>query len=130
MANPKIVKQWFAYAGRDLRAAQALFDLSSEYKSFVAFSCQQCVEKSIKGYLVFHGVRPPKTHALKDLAEAVAAVDPKLSNKLKKANKLTKFAVAYRYPDTEKKPLTTKQVNSALKMAKQIFKIMIDEINK
>ena len=130
MANAKIVKQWFTYAIRDLKAAKAIREMGPEYKSIVAFNCQQCVEKSIKGFLVFHGLRPPKTHTIKDLAHAIAQIDGSLAKKLHKADKLTKFAVAYRYPDAEKKPLTLKETDSALKLAQAIFDDLLARVDK
>ena len=116
-----MVKEWFIFAGRDLRAAKALRALGAEYKNIVAFNCQQCVEKAIKGYLIFHKVRPPKTHSIKDLALMVAAIDNVLSKKLAKADKLTEYAVNYRYPDAEKEAMTVAKADTALKLAKKIY---------
>lgn len=130
MANKKMVKQWFTYASRDIRAAKALLDLEPEYKSIAAFNCQQCIEKAIKGYLVFHGIRPPKSHAIDYLAKLVMKIDKDLGANLKKAHILTKYAVAYRYPDSAKKPLTTKQAQSSLKLATKLYNILLDEVGK
>ncbi|MFU8773951.1 MAG: HEPN domain-containing protein, partial [Anaerolineales bacterium] len=33
----------------------------------VCFHAQQCVEKAIKGFLVFQGITPPRTHKIADL---------------------------------------------------------------
>ena len=121
-----MVKEWFTFAGRDLRAARAVYDLGPEYKNIAAFNCQQCVEKAIKGYLVFHNIRPPKTHAIKDLAKLVVNIDKTLGDKLAKAHVLTQYAVTYRYPDAEKKPLTLKQAESALKLAQKIFDQLLE----
>jgi len=105
LANPKMTKQWFTYASRDLRAAKAILAMGSEYKNISAFNCQQSVEKAIKGFLVFNGIRPPKSHSIKDLAKFVEELDAQLAKKLAKADILTKYAVVYRYPDAEKKNL-------------------------
>lgn len=101
-----------------------MIELSKEFKNISAFNCQQGVEKAIKGFLVFHGVRPPKTHSIKELAKFVEPIDAKLVKKLTKAEILTKYAVVYRYPDAEKKPLTLKQVNSAIKLSNQLFELL------
>lgn len=121
MASPKMTKQWFTYASRDIRAAKAILEMGSEFKNIASFNCQQGVEKAIKGYLVFNGVRPPRSHSIKDLSKLVESLDPKLAKKLAKAEILTKYAVIYRYPDAEKKPLTLKQAHSAVKLSKQLF---------
>lgn len=129
MANPKMTKQWFTYASRDIRAAKAILDMSNEFKNIAAFNCQQGVEKAIKGYLVFNNIRPPKSHSIKDLAKLVEGLDPKLAKKLAKAEILTKYAVVYRYPDAEKKPLTLKQVHSAIKLSNQLFEQLRDAVS-
>ncbi len=121
-----MVKEWFVFAGRDIRAAKAVFDLGPDYKNIAAFNCQQCVEKAIKGYLVFHNIRPPKIHDIKDLAKLVFEIDKNLAEKLMKAEMLTQYAVTYRYPDAEKKPLTLKQAESALKLAQKILDLLLD----
>lgn len=124
-----MVKQWLTFASRDLRAAKAVHELGSEYKNIVTFNCQQCVEKAIKGYLVFHNVRPPKTHTIKELAKTVSEINPGLGKKLMKADVLTKYAVVYRYPDAEKRPLTVKQVTAALKMAERLYEALLGEVS-
>lgn len=75
LANPKMTKQWFVYASRDLRAASGILAMGPEYKNIAAFNCQQCVEKAIKGFLVFNGQRPPKSHSIKDLTALVGVID-------------------------------------------------------
>lgn len=93
-----MTKQWFVYASRDLRAASGVFAMGSEYKNIAAFNCQQCVEKAMKGFLVYNEQRPPKSHSIKDLAALVSTIDSKFAKKLVKADILTKYAVVYRYP--------------------------------
>ena len=124
MANQKIIKQWFVYAGRDLRAAKALRDLGSDQSGAVTFHCQQCVEKAVKGYLVFHGVRPPKIHVIGDLADLVQKIDPAIGKKVRKAKRLTDYAVAFRYPEAERRPLTIRDADSALKLAQKIYDLL------
>lgn len=129
MAKPsKMVKEWFIFAGRDLRAAKALRELGADYSNIVAFNCQQCVEKAIKGYLIFNRVRPPKTHSIGDLAVMVGAFDEKLSKELMKADKLTDYAVAYRYPDASKETMTSAKADGALKMAGKIHDALLARI--
>lgn len=120
-----MAKKWFTYAIRDLNAAKGLRSLGSDQKNSVAFHCQQCVEKAIKGYLVTQNIRPPKSHSIVDLAKLVEPLDSKLAAKLKKAKKFTKYAVVFRYPDAEKKPLTMREVDSALTVAQKIFDLLI-----
>lgn len=114
---------WFAKAGDDLRGARALLDLKSEHFEAVVFHCQQAAEKAIKGYLAHHKVRFNKTHDIEKLLATVATIDENLSLKFKKAEILTKYAVAYRYPEEVElpEPLTKKTAEEAYELAKEIF---------
>lgn len=114
-------KEWFRFAVRDLKHAKALLHLGPEFKHGASFHSQQCAEKAIKGYLSHHNVRPPKTHDIETLGTEVAKVDPILSKLTKKYGSLTDLAVAYRYPDAEKKPLTFTRAKSAVNQAQLIY---------
>ncbi len=121
MANKKIVKQWLTYAVRDMKLATQILAMGSEQKYAAAFHAQQCVEKAAKGLLVFHGVRPPRTHDIEQLAILLESVEPVLGRKMKALKSLTRFAVIYRYPDAEKKPVTLATIRSAVRRSKLFF---------
>lgn len=114
MANEKMTKEWLTHSSRDLRAAKALFDLGAELYTQAGFHAQQAAEKAIKGFLVSNGLRPPKTHSIDDLIQLVELKDSELANKLKPATALTDLAVAYRYPDAQKTPLTSEDISQAI----------------
>ena len=60
------VRQWLAYADDDLRVARHALSMQ-ETPPFrvIGFHAQQCAEKHLKAYLVFHGVDFPFTHSLR-----------------------------------------------------------------
>jgi len=89
-------EQWLFVAIEDLKAARAL--LKVELFSSVAFHCQQCAEKALKGYLVFrqHSVR--RTHDLIQLLELCLHFEKNFQNFLKDAENLNPFATKFRYP--------------------------------
>jgi hypothetical protein len=51
----------------------------------------------------------------------VQQIDNPLGLRLKQAQRLSKYAVVYRYPDAETKPLTIRQVDSAVRIAQKIY---------
>lgn len=118
-----MVALWFSKAYLDLRTANALLSLSSEHFESIVFHCQQAVEKSVKGYLVFNKVRFSKTHDIEKLLEQVAIIDSILANKFKATTQLTKYAVAYRYPEeTEVLPqLERIAVSSILQLSERAY---------
>lgn len=93
----------------------------SEFKNISAFHSQQCAEKAIKGFLTFHKVRFSKTHDLIQLAAEVAVIDVKLSKHIIKTKGLTDYAVVFRYPSIEKKPLSLNKVKTAIKQSQAIY---------
>lgn len=75
-------------------------------------------------------MRIQKTHDIEVLLKEVSKINPNLARKLSKAKPLTKYAVTYRYPDAERKPLTMAKAKTAIKVAEIVFELCIDEINK
>lgn len=119
--TPKLVKKWFKYAAADLKVAKNSIQFSEEYKAISAFHSQQCAEKAMKGFLTYHGVRFPKTHDLSILVDLIASVDKDLAKKLIKTRPLKIYAVVFRYPDAERKPLTLAKAKSAIKLAEMVL---------
>lgn len=64
--QPRQVRQWFEKAEHDLRNAEHTLTIRDEECPFdtVCFHAQQCVEKYLKGWLVFRGMNVPHSHDL------------------------------------------------------------------
>ena len=62
----KRVRKWIQFADEDLRLAEHALKLSSgcPYR-LIAYHAQQCAEKYIKSFLVFHEIEFPYTHNLR-----------------------------------------------------------------
>ena len=125
----KIVYAWFKYAKDDLKVANTLhtFNHLDMYRN-ITFNCQQVVEKSIKGLLAYNKIKFDKTHNIKILSELIIPIYPELETLLKRSNKLTKYAVEFRYPDSIDKPISTNEVSACIKIAKLIFKLSCGKI--
>ena len=68
------VRQWLTYADEDLRVARHAFSMPETPPCrVIAFHAQQCAEKYLKAYLVFHGVDFPFTHSLRRLLDLSAS---------------------------------------------------------
>lgn len=117
MANLKVVKDWISLANTDLIGAKALFEMGETFFGLAVFHAQQSAEKSIKAYLVFQSVRVPKSHDIGDLLVLVKPKDEDLFKILSPCVDLTDYAVAYRYPDSQKKPLEKNEVAAAIQLA-------------
>jgi len=64
--QPRQVRQWLEKAEHDLRNAEHTLTIRDEECPFdtVCFHAQQCVEKYLKGRLVFRGMNVPRSHDL------------------------------------------------------------------
>ena len=62
-----MTQQWLERADYDLETARSL--LKSQRHLYVAFMCQQCIEKNLKAFISSKGSLPPFVHNLPRLAE-------------------------------------------------------------
>ena len=63
LMNEKVIQNWLKLADYDLETAQAMFD--AQRFLYVAFMCQQAIEKILKAlYVIQHQKTPPYTHNL------------------------------------------------------------------
>ncbi len=97
-------KAWLAKADNDfLNIDNNLASQRIPWDS-VCFHAQQGAEKSLKAFLVLHGLVPPRTHDLVALLNDCAAVSPSLGTLQADCELLNVYAVATRYPDSGIEP--------------------------
>jgi HEPN domain-containing protein len=100
MSDISLVKEWFRYAHNDLIVAKHSFeDLHPRQTDIAAFHSQQCAEKALKGFLIYHDIVYPKNHHLKEICAMCGQIDPSFSAIETLCAHLTPFAVVARYPD-------------------------------
>ena len=93
-----LVRQWFAKAELDYRAAERLVRDPEPLREIIAFHCQQAAEKYLKALLVSLQIEFPKTHDLEELLELLAPVRPDVAAMLEGIEVLNPFGVKIRYP--------------------------------
>jgi HEPN domain-containing protein len=93
-----LVRQWFAKAELDFRAAERLVKDPEPLREIIAFHCQQAAEKYLKALLVSRQIEFPKTHDLEELLELLAPVRPDVAAMLEGIEVLNPFGVKIRYP--------------------------------
>jgi HEPN domain-containing protein len=115
----KQVLKWIEYADEDLRVTEIVSSLSSNVPyRIIAYHSQQCAEKYLKAFLLFHDVDFPYTHNISTLIElCLPFVD--LNEKLSSAKELSKYAVAVRYP-TDYLTLTKRETIRLTKIANKV----------
>src|SRR4030042_1110933 len=113
------VKQWMIYGDEDLRLARhALTLLSGCPYRLIAYHAQQCAEKYLKAYLVFHRIDFPYTHNISRLLE-LCEENSRWPGKIYEAEELTPFAITARYPGEDEK-VTRKEAIRAMDIATKV----------
>ena len=93
------VRDWVVKAEEDYETARLLVRKRKQNLSNpVCFHAQQCAEKYLKAFLIFHRIPFPKTHDLLDLLELAKQADPTLELLRPDLAHLEPYAVEFRYP--------------------------------
>src|SRR3972149_7110635 len=88
-------KRWIDFAGEDLLVAE--LTLKEGINNQVCFHSQQCVEKVLKGFIIFKGKIHPQSHKLADILSKI----PKspFDDLRDEILLLDRFYISTRYPD-------------------------------
>ncbi len=120
-------RPWFVKADHDLRAASVLLAAMPALLGEAAYHCQQAAEKSLKGYLSWHDVPFEKTHDLAAIGGLCVANDASLESICQRADRLSVFAWAFRYPGDPEEPTRT-EVDDALALAREVYEAMLAKL--
>lgn len=112
-------RAWLTKADHDLLAAEELLRLAEGAPlDVVCFHAQQCVEKCLKGLLVWHSIDFPRTHDIVLLARLVpemSAGAPEIEELLQ----LNRYAVETRYPG-DWEAISTQEAEQAVGLARYV----------
>jgi len=114
------VKEWFRIADDDLYSAKILNESVHRPYEIICYHCSQAVEKYLKGYLVYNGIVPKKTHDLSFLNRLCIDIDENFKDIQKLCDYITTFANT-RYPHRHE--TTENDVEFAIKATENIKRI-------
>lgn len=120
-------EKWLAIAKEDLGVAK--LSLSAEYFSTIAYHCQQCAEKALKGYLSFKGEPITKTHDLGKALEQCIKFDKNFEKLYESIRELNPFSTKFRYPSEFDIP-DLKDAQLAIKQAETVMKFVLKKISE
>lgn len=99
MDNNKIIRNWFALSDYDVESAAIM--LKSKRYLYVAFMCQQAIEKALKGiYVKETSQTPPYTHNLRKIASPLSFYDKFSPDQILFLDKLNTCYIESRYTET------------------------------
>lgn len=126
--NTKILsKRWFKVANRDLETAKLLFK-AKHFTDNICFHLHQAVEKYLKGFLVFHNIKPPRVHDLPKLSEMCAKIDPDFADWQEEAAVLNQYYIESRYPPTAPINYPREEARKAIEYTEELIKFIKKKI--
>ena len=114
------VKECLALGDEDLDMANSILNDSKKpsYR-IIAFHAQQCAEKYLKAYLVFHKVDFPYTHNIEKLLDLSNEKAAMMTEEIEDAVILTDYSITTRYPGL-KKVVTKDEAENAVRIAEKV----------
>lgn len=116
--SKKIVENWYALARYDLDSAEVMFK-GGRYL-YVAFMCQQAIEKILKGILLKETSQtPPYTHNLRRLAKQLSFYEKLSQEQIGQLDRLNACYIESRYTETIEEMKSAINRNDAQQILKE-----------
>ena len=96
--SPNDPREWLQRARSNLARAREGINIANIYLEDLCFDAQQAAEKAVKGALIRLKVSFPYIHDLAQLLTLVEEAGQKVPPAIRKAARLTRYAVVTRYP--------------------------------
>ena len=124
-----LAQEWLIRAEHDLRVARYLLTMPNPPPESIGFHAQQCAEKALKAYLVFHHITFERRHDLNYLIDLCAPLEPGIEQFRAPADELTPYAVEFRYPDTLP-PVPLESVRTTVDTAEHIYAFVAEQLRQ
>jgi|FaiFalFF_MnMetaG_3_1042247.scaffolds.fasta_scaffold26701_2 HEPN domain-containing protein len=126
--NEATVRNWIRKAESDLKVAKDEMLTEEPATDAVCFHAQQCAEKYLKGFLVFHGTEIPRTHSLATLISECMKIDSDFQILIQEGvDMLTDYAIEIRYVDDFYFP-SIEEAHEAIRLAERVKAFVIDQL--
>ena len=120
---------WLERAECDLLSAKILKDNDGDNCN-AAFHCQQCIEKALKGYILYVTGRHVDGHNLTFLCRNVCQLDRKFDEWLDESASLNRYYIETRYPTDLGFDVTDSELDKVYKMAKDMYTFIFGVISE
>jgi len=126
-AKRRLIQSWLMKARHDLAAARKLSAEPDPYLDTAIYHCQQAAEKAVKGFLVSHDQEFEKTHNIQLLVTLAIPFEARFSSWLEAAERLTPYAVTFRYPGEILEP-DRAEFDQALQAAEGLYAFVLSSL--
>lgn len=125
-----MVRDWILKAENDLKIGKDEILTDNPATDAVCFHMQQVVEKYLKAFLVFNNREIRKTHDIAELIEVCKEIDSDFDYLYEiKADKLTMYAVEFRYPGSVLFP-SLEETKEAVEIAEKVKMFILEKLYK
>lgn len=114
---------WIYHASLDMMAAEQLCGEPKLYYT-AAFHCQQCIEKALKGYLLFKSRKLLDGHNLTWLCKQAAMMDNSFVQWLDESAVLNRYYIETRYPADIPLEINGETMGSLMRMSSEMMEFI------
>ena len=126
--NELTVGAWILKAESDLKTSKDEMATEEPATDTICFHAQQCAEKFLKAFLIFHGKEIRKTHDLAEIISDCLELDPGFQELLDlQAHTLTEFSVEFRYPSEVLFP-SLEEARAAVEIAEKVRAFVLKKL--
>lgn len=118
---------WLFHANLDFLAAKNLIKDTRCYNS-ASFHCQQCIEKALKGYLLFKKHKLYDGHNLTWLCKQAALCDSHFDQWISKSSSLNRFYIETRYPADIPLDIDTETIDDLMNSTTEMLEFITEQI--
>jgi HEPN domain-containing protein len=118
---------WLFQANLDFLTAKKLYDDERLYP-ITAFHCQQCIEKALKGYLLFKRNKLYDGHNLTWLCKQASQNEQAFKKWISPSAKLNRYYIETRYPADIPVDINTETINELFEIATDMLEVITREI--
>lgn len=120
---------WIDRAYEDLEAVQLLLKNDSTLNA-ASFHCQQCIEKALKGYILYKTQNHVDGHNLTWLCRQAVKVDSRFEQWLDESAELNRYYIETRYPSDIPLEPGRAQVEKIYAMASVMYRFICNEMGE
>ena len=98
MPTHEVFSEWIRFAEGDLEVAKHITTMHKPNVEISCYHCQQCAEKALKAFLIFHLVQPKFIRDLVVLCNDCQEIDTSFANLDEYCYVLSQYITNTRYP--------------------------------
>lgn len=118
--NEHTIRNWIQKAENDFKIGKDEMATHEPASDMVCFHMQQCSEKYLKAFLIFHDKEHSRSHNLEALLNLCSRIDQDFQELAEMGvNKLTRYATSLRYGEEFYSP-SLAEVNQAIELAEKV----------